>query len=133
MRYSLDTNTCIRYINGRAPKLRIKLPTISPNDIIVCSVVRAELFYGAAKSQTPIQSLAKQEAFLRPYGTLPFDDTAASAYAQIRAHLELQGTPIGPLDMLIAATALAHNLILVTHNTAEFGRVPGLKLDDWEA
>lgn len=132
MKYLLDTNTCIRYINGRAPHLRLKLPTIPASDITVCSIVVAELFFGAAKSNTPERSLAKQRAFLRPYVSLPFDDKAATAYAQIRASLEKLGTPIGPLDLLIAAIALANDLILVTHNSAEFGRINGLKIEDWE-
>ncbi len=132
MKYLLDTNTCIRYINGRAPRLRLKLPTVSANDIAVCAIVVAEMFFGAAKSNTPQRSLAKQQAFLRPYVSLPFDDKAAIAYAQIRANLEKLGTPIGPLDLLIAAIALANDLILVTHNTAEFGRIDGLKIEDWE-
>ena len=132
MRYSLDTNTCIRYINGRSPGVRAKLPTIPTHEVIVCSVVRAELFYGAAKSQVPALSRQKQDQFLHPYATLPFGDLAADTYGQIRALLERAGTPIGPLDLQIAAIALAHGLTLVTHNTREFGRVPGLNLEDWE-
>lgn len=132
MIYSLDTNICIRYINGRAPHLRTRLQTTPAREVIVCSVVRAELFYGASKSQTPGPSAAKQESFLRPYDTLPFDDNAAREYGRIRSHLEQQGTPIGPIDMLIAAIALANNLILVTHNTSEFSRVSSLKIEDWE-
>jgi len=132
MIYSLDTNTCIRYINGRAPRLRTKIPTVPAHDIIVCSLVRAELFFGAAKSQTPVASLANQQKFLQPYGTLPFDDAAAAVYATIRADLEQKGTPIGSNDTLIAAIALTHNLIVVTHNTREFSRIPGLTLEDWE-
>jgi len=133
MKYSLDTNTCIRYINGRSPKLRAKLPTIPANDIIVCSVVRGELFYGSSKSQTPAVSLAKQIRFLRPYASISFDDQAASAYGAVRAKLENLGQPIGIHDMLIAAIALTHNLIVVTHNVAEFTRIDGLKVEDWEA
>ncbi len=132
MKYSLDTNTCIRYINGRSPGVRAKLPTVPTNEVIVCSVVRAELFYGAAKSQMPALSRQKQERFLRSYTTLPFDDLAADNYGRIRAHLEQAGTPIGPLDMQIAAIALAHGLTLITHNTREFSRVPRLLLEDWE-
>ena len=71
MKYSLDTNICIRYINGRSPSVLAKLPTIPTNEVIVCSVVRAELFYGAAKSQPPGVTRRKQELFLRPYATLP--------------------------------------------------------------
>lgn len=132
MKYLLDTNTCIRYINGRSLEIRLKLPTIPARDIVVCSIVRAELFYGAAKSRTPAQSLEKQARFLRPYATLTFDDSAADEFGRIRAYLERNGTPIGPYDMQIAAIALVHGLIVVTHNTSEFGRINGLKLEDWE-
>jgi tRNA(fMet)-specific endonuclease VapC len=132
MIYSLDTNSCIRYINGRSPQLRAKIPTVPAKDIIVSSVVRGELFFGAAKSQTPAVSLANQQRFLHPYASLPFDDAAAAVYATVRAALEKSGTPIGSNDMLIAAIALTHNLILVTHNTREFSRIPNLRLEDWE-
>lgn len=132
MTYLLDTNTCIRYINGRAPKLRLKLPTIPMVDVVVCDIVVTELFYGAAKSNTLTESLSKQQAFLQPYISLPFDGKAARRYGLIRAQLEKQGTPIGSLDMLIAAIVLANDLILVTHNTAEFRRVSDLKIEDWE-
>lgn len=132
MKYLLDTNTCIRFISKRSPSVRAKLPTIPPREVVVCSIVRAELFYGAAKSQTPIATRAKQERFLRPYPTLPFDDQTADVYGRIRAQLEQAGTPIGPLDLQIAAIAVTHGLILVTHNTQEFSRVPGLQIEDWE-
>ena len=132
MKYSLDTNTCIRYINGRAPKLRQKIPTIPANDIVVCSIVRAELFYGSAKSQTPQVSLNKQLNFLRPFATLPFDDNAAQAFATIRAGLESRWLPIGAYDLMIAAIALANNLTLVTNNVREFSRITGLQIEDWE-
>jgi tRNA(fMet)-specific endonuclease VapC len=132
MKYSLDTNVCIRYINGRAPRLRAKLPTIPANDIIVCSIVRGELFYGSSKSQTAEISLAKQLRFLRPYASLPFDDRAAVKYGAIRTRLEKSGQPIGIHDMLIAAIALANDLIVVTHNLDEFSRIEGLRLEDWE-
>jgi tRNA(fMet)-specific endonuclease VapC len=133
MKYSLDTNVCIRYINGRAPGLRSKIPTIPAADIAVCSIVRGELFYGSSKSATPDISLAKQIRFLRPYATLAFDDRTAAVYGTLRAHLERIGQPIGFHDLMIAAIALANGLTLVTHNVAEFSRVPGLKLEDWEA
>ncbi len=132
MKYSLDTNTCIRYLNGQSEGIRRKLPTVPAREIVVCSIVRAELAYGAAKSRTPDASAAKQQRFLRPYATLPFDDTAAVAFGQIRAALEAAGTPIGPYDLQIAAIALAHGLIVVIHNTREFGRVAGLLLEDWD-
>jgi len=132
MKYLLDTNVCIRVINKRSMVARTKLLTHATDDIVVCSIVRAELFYGAAKSQTPEATRRKQNVFLQPYATLPFDDLAADTYGRIRTQLEQAGTPIGPLDMQIAAIALAHGLTLVTHNTREFSRVPRLLLEDWE-
>ncbi|MBC7813862.1 MAG: type II toxin-antitoxin system VapC family toxin [Burkholderiales bacterium] len=132
MKYLLDTNTCIRYINGRSPQLRTRFLSLSGEDIAVCSVVKAELFYGSAKSEYPAKSRTKQEYFLQALLSLPFDDKAAEVYAPMRARLEKLGTPIGANDMLIAAIALANDLILVTHNTREFVRIDGLKIEDWE-
>jgi tRNA(fMet)-specific endonuclease VapC len=132
MRYSLDTNTCIRYLNGRSLAIRQKLPTVPARDIVVCSVVRGELAYGAAKSLTPEASTARQARFLKPYVTLSYDDAAAQEFGRIRAYLETAGTPIGPYDLQIAAIALLHELIVVTHNTREFRRIPSLKVEDWE-
>lgn len=132
MKYPLDTNTCIRYINGRSPAIRRKIPTIPAQDIVICSVVRAELAYGVAKSKTPSESRTKQARFLKPYITLPFDDASTHEFGRIRAYLEKKGTPIGPYDIQIAAIAVVHGLIVVTHNTKEFGRIPWLKVEDWE-
>ena len=100
---------------------------------MVCSVVRGELAFGAAKSQTPEQSAAKQQRFLKPYATLLYDDAAAAEFGRICALLEVAGTPIGPYDLQIAAIALVHGLIVVTHNTREFGRIPNLRIEDWES
>ena len=105
MKYLLDTNTCIRYINGRAPNIRRKLPTVALLDVAVSSITKAEMFYGSAKSQTPEQSRQKQLEFLNTIKSSGFDDTAALAYGRIRAHLENQGLPISGNDLLIAATA----------------------------
>ena len=101
-------------------------------ETVVCSVVKAELFYGAMKSAKPEQNLRLQEAFLAQFVSLPFDDLATTFFGQIRSQLEAKGTPIGSYDLQIAAMALAHNLILVTHNTREFRRVEGLQWEDWE-
>jgi tRNA(fMet)-specific endonuclease VapC len=84
------------------------------------------------KSQTPARTLLKQQNFLNRFVSLPFDDKSAEIYGQLRAKLELAGTPIGALDMLIAAIAIANDLVLVTHNSAEFSRVDGLNIEDWE-
>ncbi|MBU1660826.1 MAG: type II toxin-antitoxin system VapC family toxin [Chloroflexi bacterium] len=132
MKYLLDTNVCIKFMNGRSEKLHQRILSTHPQEIVLCSVVKAELFYGARKSQNQAKTLAKQQQFVNRFVSLPFDDKAADTYSIIRAGLEKRGTPIGPNDLLIAAIAVAHNVILVTHNTREFGRVTGLKLDDWE-
>jgi tRNA(fMet)-specific endonuclease VapC len=84
------------------------------------------------KSNNPTQTLAKQQLFLQPFQSIPFDDQAAEIYGQVKARLDRAGTPIGASDLLIASSALAHSLILVTHNTCEFSRVEGLALEDWE-
>ncbi|MCB9450917.1 MAG: type II toxin-antitoxin system VapC family toxin [Anaerolineaceae bacterium] len=133
MKYLLDTNTCIRYLNGRSPAVFERLNEISETEIYVCSVVKLELRYGALRSDYVERTLAQQAIFLDRFVSLPFDDTAHIYAAQIRADLARAGTPIGPNDLLIAAIALANDLILVTHNTREFGRVAGLKIEDWEA
>ena len=131
MRFLLDTNTCIVYLRGRNLTLKQRLDAVA-QESVVCSVVKAELFYGAMKSAKPEQNLRLQEAFLAPFISLPFDDLATTFFGQIRAQLEAKGTPIGSYDLQIAAIALAHNLILVTHNTREFRRVEGLQWEDWE-
>lgn len=132
MKYLLDTNTCIRYLNGRSPQVLERLDALHESEITVCSVVKMELRYGALRSQRVELTLMKQADFLNRFVSLAFDDAAHIHAARIRAELADAGTPIGPNDLLIAAIALAHNLILVTHNTREFQRVNGLKLEDWE-
>lgn len=132
MRYLLDTNVCIVYLNQPMSSIRRQLQLLSPQDVAVCSIVKAELFYGAMKSNKSARTLAIQEAFLNNFVSLPFDDSAARIYSTIRADLTTKGTPIGPYDLQIAAIALANNLILVTHNTGEFNRVNNLRIEDWE-
>lgn len=133
MTFLLDTNVCIRYMNGRAPGVREHLQRLLPADVVLCAVVKAELAYGAWRSRDPRQALAAQQHFMRPYRSLPFDDPAAAIAGLIRAELATAGTPIGPYDLLIAAIALANQCTLVTHNVGEFGRVSSLQLVDWEA
>jgi tRNA(fMet)-specific endonuclease VapC len=112
--------------------IKARLEQLQPRDVNLCSVVKAELLYGAAKSTIRERTLARLDHFFDVFFSLPFDDRAAEAYGAIRAGLEKQGSPIGPNDLLIAATALANNVILITHNSREFGRVAGLKHEDWE-
>jgi tRNA(fMet)-specific endonuclease VapC len=99
----------------------------------LCSIVRAELVFGALKSRDAAANLEKVHRFLSPFVSLPFDDSAADAYGRIRADLTDRGLTIGPNDLFIAAIARSQDLTLVTHNVEEFRRVPGLKLEDWEA
>lgn len=133
MRYLLDTNTCIRYLNGRSPHIRQHIEALQAQDICVCAVVKAEMFYGAMKSRFPKQNLEKQRRFLNGFISFPFDDQAAEVYGRVRAQLEQAGTPIGPNDLLIAAIAIANQATLVSHNTREFGRIEQLQIEDWEA
>ncbi|MEO5729020.1 MAG: type II toxin-antitoxin system VapC family toxin [Byssovorax sp.] len=133
MKYLLDSNTCIRFLNQRSPAVIDRLTDTSDEDIFVCSVVKAEMFYGSERSQRRERNLAVQRAFFSRYVSLPFDDAAAEKYAVLRADLEARGQLIGANDLLIAAIALAHDMTLVTHNMTEFSRVPELRLEDWEA
>jgi len=132
MRYLLDTNVCVVFLNGRSASVRDRLLATPSEEMVVCSVVKAELFYGAFRSNNPKRTLERQQAFLSRFVSLPFEDEAALLAGQIRANLASAGTPIGSYDLQIAAIALANNLILVTHNTREFERVEGLQIEDWE-
>ncbi len=132
MTHLLDTNSCIDHLRrGAASHVTARLGAAKPGSVVLCSVVVAELLYGAHRSAQTARTLSQVQAFCAPLISLPFDDRAASDYGRIRAHLASRGTPIGPNDLLIAAIALANGLTLVTHNTAEFSRVPGLALEDW--
>ena len=132
MRYLLDTNVYVMYLNGRSSAIRDRLISTPIEDMAVCSVVKAELFYGAMRSNNPTRTLERQQDFLERFVSLSFGDEAALLFGQIRASLASAGTPIGAYDLQIAAIALANNLTLVTHNTRVFERVQGLQLEDWE-
>jgi tRNA(fMet)-specific endonuclease VapC len=130
----LDTNSCIDHLRrGPSSTVTANLAAARPGSVVLCSVVVAELLYGAHRSARKAQTLSQVQTFCGGFLSLPFDDRAAAEYGQIRAHLVGLGTPIGPNDLMIAAIALANGLILVTHNTAEFSRVPGLTLEDWQS
>ena len=131
--YLLDSNVCIRLLNESASSnMARKLTELTPDDIRLCSVVKSELYYGAYKSTRRERNLANLNRFFSQFISLPFDDNAASIAGQVRAQLDVIGTPIGSNDLLIAAIALSNDLTLVTHNTREFGRINGLKYEDWE-
>ena len=126
----LDTSICIHVINARPAAVLQRFRQYRIGEIGVCSVVAAELADGVAKSGS-IRNRQALETFLAPLSILPFDEPAMWAYGALRAELERQGTPIGSLDTLIAAHALSQGALLVTNNTDEFARVPGLQLDSW--
>ena len=133
MTYCLDTNTCIYHLNDSAPKLSDRLEEMPFRDIKIPSMVVAELFYGAEKSAKREYNFKVFRTFLTLYEIARFDERAAEHYAAIRAELERRGQRIGGNDLVIAATALSNDAVLVTHNIDEFSRVDGLKLEDWAA
>jgi tRNA(fMet)-specific endonuclease VapC len=126
----LDTNICVHVINAKPPAVLERFRQHRMGEIGLCSVVAAELAYGVAKSGSARNRQAL-EMFLAPLIILPFDEAALWAYGDLRAELERKGTPIGALDTMIAAHALSQQSTLVTNNTREFARVPGLALENW--
>lgn len=133
MTYLLDTNSCIAVLRkGAASAVTAKLSATAPGGVALCSIVVAELLYGARRSNQPAKNLAEVYAFCGGFISLPFDDSAAEEYGIIRAHLVDIGMTIGPNDLLIASIATTHHLTLVTHNVSEFARVPGLAIEDWQ-
>jgi tRNA(fMet)-specific endonuclease VapC len=130
--YLLDTNACIRILNDASRPLVARLRSHRPSRVRLCSAVKAELLFGARRSRRAAENLALLATFFKPFRSLPFDDRCAEFAGIIHAELSREGRPIGPNDLLIAATARAHDAVLVTHNTAEFSRVVGLRIEDWE-
>jgi tRNA(fMet)-specific endonuclease VapC len=132
--YLLDTNTCIGWLRQNQPQIVARIQAQTPTDIVLCSVVVPELLFGvelpdpAHRARTAV----RVEQLRRQFLSLPFDDAAAEQYGRIRADLTARGLTIGGNDMLIAATALANGCTLVTHNTAEFSRVPDLVIEEWQ-
>jgi tRNA(fMet)-specific endonuclease VapC len=131
MRYLLDTNTCIDYLRYPHSKVRTRLQSRSPEEVALCTIVQAELYYGVWRSQNPSHNLSVLEAFSEPFVSLPFCLQVARVYGEIRADLTSRGAIIGPHDLMIAAIALANKLTLVTNNLREFARVPNLICEDW--
>ena len=131
MNYYLDTNICIYFLKGKYPSILTKMLSLNPDDIKIPAIVKAELLHGAEKSIKRDENKNKIASFLLPFEIVPFDDESAVYYAKIKAALEQTGMLIGPNDLLIAATSLAKNTILVTNNVKEFSRVAGLSLENW--
>lgn len=130
MRYLLDANAVSALLNDTTSAVARRLRRYAPRDFGVSAVVIHELYYGAFKSQRVDQNVARVDAL--QFSVREFDEEDARQAGQIRAHLASKGTPIGPYDVLIAGQAKARELTLITHNTTEFQRVPGLKVEDWK-
>jgi len=130
--YLLDSNVCIRLINNSSPAVTNRLASQQPEDILISTITQLELYYGAYRSAQQERNLQILQRFFSQFTIIPLDPEAARIAGRIRAELAASGTPIGPYDLQIAAIAMANNLILVTHNTREFGRVNGLQIEDWE-
>lgn len=131
MIHLLDTNICIAILNDSSSPAARELAKLSPVDVKLCAIVKSELFYGAFRSQRAQQNLALLDRFFSTFDDLPFDEEAALILGRERARLSRLGTPIGPYDAVIAATALRYQATLVTNNVAEFDRVERLRWIDW--
>jgi tRNA(fMet)-specific endonuclease VapC len=132
--YLLDSNAWIAVFRRKSVSLLEALKRRPPTDIVLCPVVLAELWYGVCRSVPPHRETNEKlvNEVRATYASVPLDDAAALDSAALRAHLAAAGLPIGPHDLLIAAIARTQDLTLVTHNTVEFSRVPGLRIEDWQ-
>jgi tRNA(fMet)-specific endonuclease VapC len=130
MRYLLDANVVIGLLNDIESKLARRARQHRPADMAMSAIAVHELFYGAFRSQRAKRNVGLVDAL--QFAVLEFDKEDARQAGRLRAFLAARGTPVGPYDVLIAGQAMARNLILVTHNTREFGRVPGLQTEDWQ-
>ena len=131
MPWLLDTNVWIQYFKSHLSPVRARIAAAKSDQLRTCSVVKAELWCGSYRYLKSADRRALVNESLAPLTSLPFDDAAAEQYARIRHTLEQQGQVIGPNDLLIAAICLANGCTIVTSNTDEFSRVPGLKCEDW--
>lgn len=130
IRYLLDTNICIYVINARPPAVLARFMAHEIDGLGISAITASELYWGVFKSGS-IRNRTTLEKFLSPLSVLDYDLAAAQHYGELRAFLEKQGTPIGPLDQQIAAHALALGITLVSNNVREFEKVPGLQLENW--
>ena len=131
LKYMLDTNICIYIIKHKPETVTLRFMEHEPGEICISSITYAELMHGAEKSSIPERNRLAVSLFLSPITVLDYDAAAAEEYGRVRADLERKGTPIGPLDMLIAGHAKSRSLILITNNTREFIRVAGLTVENW--
>jgi tRNA(fMet)-specific endonuclease VapC len=131
MKLMLDTNICIYLIAERPRSVLDRFAAHSVGDIGVSVITLAELEYGVSKSSRPARNRAALDQFVSPLEVAAFDRHATEAYGRPRTSLEKKGRPIGSMDLLIAAHAISLNVRLITHNVKEFGKVPGLRIEDW--
>lgn len=131
MKYMLDTNICIFAMKKKSDNIIRNIITHNPDELCISSITYAELVHGVEKSQAVDKNRMALTLFLSNIPIIPFDDKAAEVYGDVRAKLESKGTPIGPMDMLLAAHAKSQGYIMVTNNTREFQRVDDLVLEDW--
>jgi len=130
--YLPDTNVWIRELNPKPSSVQSRFRAYRQEDILMCDVVKAELYYGAFKSARPVDNLNALAILFGAFESLTFDGEAARVFGKLRADLAIQGTPIGLLDLQIASIAMLHGCTLVTNNTREFSRIVGLKIEDWD-
>lgn len=131
MIYMLDTNICIYTMKKNPPEVFENLRKHSPDSVGISAITEAELRFGMSNSSRPEHNHRILDELLGPFQIVPFDTVAAAHYAEIRLHLKRQGTPIGNMDLLIAAHARSLPVVLVTNNMREFARVPELKVVSW--
>ena len=131
MNYLLDTDICIYIINKKPAAVLKRVQSRQPGRIAISAITVAELEYGVARSRDPGRNRIALLEFLFPFTILDFDQKAAMEYGRIRSSLEARGRPVGPMDLLLAAQAKAHSLILVTNNEKEFARIDGLRIENW--
>lgn len=131
MTFLLDTNICVFLIRNKSESLRAQIRSQPVGEIGVSAITESELRFGADKSSNPSNNHAVLDRFFLTLPVLAFDSGCSLYYGRVRAFLEKKGTPIGSLDTLIASHAMSAGLTLVTNNTREFKRVPGLRVVDW--
>lgn len=129
--YLLDTNICVELLRGRAKHVFLRLRECPEENVAISSITLAELEYGVARTANPEKHAVLLANFCAPLEILPFDQIAATVYGMVRATLEHEGNPIGPLDTLIASHALALQRTVITNNIREFKRVSNLKVENW--
>ena len=129
--YLLDSNICIYIINNRPKQVVDHIKKLKVHQVKLSAISLAELEYGVSKSKAREKNRQALIDFATPFDIIEFNDGDAEVFGIIRADLEKRGLVIGPYDMQIAAQAITRNLTLVTNNTAEFARIPNLKLENW--